>query len=134
VVDCGGEVDTLAFDRERARCVYRCHQPELRAALAQLKSGLRGRDEAAVAEAATRSALLSQRILPKRPLQDMLAVTLEAGALGVNCAHSGTVLGVLHRTSDGLGERLRRTVERHFGDAVTLLGDHHVIAGGCHDY
>ena len=40
VLDCGGEVDTVRFDRERARAVYRRNQPAIRAALHLVELGL----------------------------------------------------------------------------------------------
>jgi len=78
VVDCGGEVDTLSFDRDKARSVYRACR----------------------------------------------------GRIGINCAHSGSVLGVLYRQRDDAGERLQARVLREFGASVSILGDHRIIAGG----
>ncbi|UUZ55883.1 hypothetical protein LP419_10665 [Massilia sp. H-1] len=100
VVDCGGEIDTIAFDRQKARGIYRKNQPYLKEALALLKRGLYEGDPLAVAEAATRSAQLNQQIHIKPQFDEMLRTTRELGALGVNCAHSGTVLGVMYRSSD----------------------------------
>lgn len=130
VVDCGGEVDTVQFDRERARAVYRRNPQAIGAALHLVKLGLRQGDDRAVATAATLSARLSQEILPKPQFDDLLACTRECGALGINCAHSGTVLGVMYRSSDRLGDRLRECVRRHLGDSVSIQGDYRVIAGG----
>lgn len=134
VVDCGGQIDTVAFDRERARSVYRRDQAEIAGALAQLKRGLREGDAHAVAQAATRSARLSQQILYKPQFERLLAVTGQAGALGVNCAHSGTVLGVLHRGSDRLADKLASVVRRTLGSSVEIHGDYQIIGGGCRAY
>jgi L-threonine kinase len=129
VVDCGGEIDTVKFDRERARAVYRRNPQAIGAALHLVKLGLRQGDDRAVATAATLSARLSQEILPKPQFDDLLACTRECGALGVNCAHSGTVLGVMYREADRLGDKLLECVRRHLGDSVSIQGDYRVIAG-----
>ena len=134
VVDCGGELDTVNFDREQAHEVYCREQPKLRYALSTLKAGLRDQDLKAVAHAATLSSKISQSILYKPQFEELLVRGCHAGALGVNCAHSGTVLGVLHRTSDGISESLSNLVERHFGSTLQVLGCHQVISGGCHAY
>lgn len=131
VADCGGEVNTLDFDRESARAVYRAHEGRVVGTLALLKHGLRHDDLEAVAMAATESARLSQMILRKPQFEDLLARTTELGALGVNCAHSGTVLGVLYREGSALGERITSAVEDEFDTDLTVLGDFPVIGGGC---
>jgi L-threonine kinase len=131
VVDCGGEVDTLSFDRDKARAIYRKGRTRIADALALLKRGLHTRRDDEVAQAATASARISQDILFKPQFDALLAVALEAGALGVNCAHSGSVLGVLYRGRDHFRERLQARVQREFGAAVAILGDHRIIAGGC---
>jgi len=131
VVDCGGAVETLEFDRERARSVYRQNEATIARALALLKKGLREADARAIAQAATESARLSQQILFKPQFRDLLRTTREAHALGVNCAHSGTVLGVLYRGADDLKDDLVAVVERTFGNDVEIIGDFGIIGGGC---
>ena len=133
VADCGGEVSTLGFDRERARGVYRANEDRLAGALALLKRGLHRDNPADVADAATESARLSQSILHKPQFDALLARTREAGALGVNCAHSGTVLGVLYRADPALREDLLAAVAGEFGAGLRVLGDFAVIGGGCHE-
>jgi L-threonine kinase len=130
VVDCGGEVDTLSFDRDKARSVYRACRGRIVEAVEGLKRGLHARCDEWVAQAATLSARISQDILPKPQFEALLAVASEAGALGINCAHSGSVLGVLYRQRDDAGERLQARVLREFGASVSILGDHRIIAGG----
>ena len=131
VVDCGGEVDTMAFDRDRARAVYRANRPTILAALNLLKRGLRGNDPLMVAEAATQSAVLSQQILPKPQLDRLLPLVRTVGALGVNCAHSGTVLGVIYRESEALGAALSEAIDKAFGRDLDLIGDFAIVGGGC---
>ncbi|MFP5407642.1 MAG: GHMP kinase, partial [Gammaproteobacteria bacterium] len=115
VVDCGGEIDTIGFDRKKARALYRKNQPYLKRALHTLKRGLHEGDPFAVAEGATASARLNQQIHFKPQFDELLARMRELGALGVNCAHSGTVLGVMYRSSTRLRGRLAEEVDRRFG-------------------
>ncbi|WP_066335169.1 GHMP family kinase ATP-binding protein [Azohydromonas lata] len=131
IVDCGGEIDTLCFDRQRARAVYRNHEDCITEALSLLKQGLRANDPAVIAVAATMSATLSQQIHRKPQFEDLLACTTEKGALGVNCAHSGSVLGILYREDSRLTHELLDTVRREFGDSLSIVGDYRIIGGGC---
>lgn len=133
IVDCGGEIDTIGFDRKRARALYRQHQPYLKEALATLKRGLRENDLQAVARAATASAALNQQIHYKPQFDELLARARELGALGVNCAHSGTVLGVMYASCERLHERLVDEVQRRFGRGTPIVGNYNIVAGGCRD-
>lgn len=95
VVDEGGTVDTLAFNRLDRRHLLRALAPQHREALDVLRRGLCDGDPAAIGHAATLSALAHQRILPKALLPEMLVLCREIGALGVCVAHSGTLLGLM---------------------------------------
>ena len=95
MVDEGGAVDTLAFNRPDRRPVLRALAAQHREALDVLRNGLRAGDLAAVGHAATLSAMAHQRILPKALLPEMLALRREVGALGICVAHSGTLLGLM---------------------------------------
>lgn len=130
VVDCGGEVDTLQFDRERARAVYAEHGERLRAALGLLKRGLASGCNRSVGAAATESAALSQTILPKRGFPELRALVDRWGLVGINCAHSGTVLGLLYEERPGRDEQLRASLAREFGAALQVIGDFRIVAGG----
>ena len=72
--------------------------------------------------------------MPSSPTVPPLADERTDGAalhLGVNCAHSGAVLGVLHWRDARTAERLQDDIARRFGDAARTLGVHRVIGGGC---
>lgn len=131
VLDCGGEVDTVGFDRERSRAIYREHRDDVVWMLDTVRDGLRDHDLRRVAQAATTSARISQQILPKPPFEAVLERAIHEGALGVNCAHSGTVLGVMYEDSNPhLGERLRAAMIQELGEQYPVLGDFAVISGG----
>lgn len=130
VLDCGGSVDTVGFDRKRAHHVYARHEKEMREALYLARCGLAAGDAVLLAQAATMSARLSQQILHKAPFDEVVRIAETTGALGVNCAHSGSVLGILYRPDRARGAVLRETVTRELADAVTIVGDHAFISGG----
>lgn len=133
VVDCGGQVETLRFDRARARAIYSEHRGEVMGLLGELRRGLLFADAAAIGDAASRSARLSQRILPKPALDLLHRVVTEAGAVGINCAHSGTVLGAMYVRRPGRADDIVRAIQQAFGRDLPVLGDHAIIGGGWHD-
>lgn len=53
-----------------------------------------------IGQLANKSALLNNERLPKPYLDDIISLTQELGLLGVNVAHSGTVIGILFRAED----------------------------------
>jgi L-threonine kinase len=122
VLDFGGSVDTLEFNRrfDLAELNER-KEPAVRRALELVKEGLRRRDPVRLGEGATLSALANQSILPKPDLESIIDYAMARGAYGVNVAHSGTVAGVLLPPSLEAGESLVRgfrarfpQIERHY--------------------
>lgn len=93
-VDEGGQIDTVAFNRIPKRFSTR-DKREYAVLLEEIVTAVRRCDVAAVGRIATRSAVLNQRLRPKRLLDDVLAICRRAGGLGVVNTHSGTLLGVL---------------------------------------
>jgi L-threonine kinase len=92
VIDSGTCLDTLALRR-------RPYNPEERAALSEaydlVLDGLAAGDLAAVGAAATASARINQRRVPKPDLEALLEVAEAYGGAGVATAHSGTILTLL---------------------------------------
>lgn len=123
VIDPGGEVDTLAFNRLDHRGVLERLAASHREAFRLLFEGLKTGDGHAVGEAATLSARVHQAILPNPLLEPVLELAREVEALGVCRAHSGTLLGLLFDPArsdvpaalDFLVDRLPRevTLARH---------------------
>jgi L-threonine kinase len=95
VIDPGGEVDTLAFNRIDHQATLHRLAPEHRQAFGLLRQGLKEGDWAAVGEAATLSSRVHQAILFNPLLDQALALARQVGALGVCRAHSGSLLGLL---------------------------------------
>ena len=95
VLDPGGEVDTLAYNREVSPESLRRFAAEHREAFALLEAGLTEHDWELVGKAATLSARTHQAILFNPLLEATLDVCQVLGGLGVCRAHSGTILGLL---------------------------------------
>ncbi|MEV8552860.1 hypothetical protein AB0L04_23985 [Streptomyces glaucescens] len=87
---------------------YRRHGEEYERCLTDLLKGFASGDPAAVARAATASAALSQRVLPKASFDSMLAHRERFGAEGVFVAHTGCLIGYLfpHRPDADLKSEL----------------------------
>ncbi len=89
------EIDTQAFNAVDRRAELRSHAARFREALDLITAGLADGDARLIGEGATLSSLANQAVLPKPQLASVLDLAQAAGALGVNVAHSGTVLGLL---------------------------------------
>jgi len=105
IIDPGGCVDTVAFNR-RNDLVYLNRQKEKKAeeALLLVREGVRQGDPEKIGRGATISARANQRILPKKELGEVIRLSREIKAVGVNVAHSGTVLGILLPPGAGRAE------------------------------
>lgn len=95
IIDTGGMVETHSFDRDRARAIAAEHADKLRRAVSEISMGFALGDSRRIARGATLSAEVNQAVLPKPYFEEVLRLAREVGGLGVNCAHTGTVLGVL---------------------------------------
>jgi L-threonine kinase len=129
VVDTSGEVDTLAFDRERERANAEANAAKIAEAVQLVRRGFKlGRPEL-IGAGATISARCHQATHFKEPLEALVALATEAGACGVNCAHSGTVLGVMFDPDACPAERVVRRVEAAVG-AKAIIGVYRLVGGG----
>ena len=96
ILDAGGEVDTIDFNhRSDLAELNRRKEPEVLAALQMVEQGIKTKDCALIGAGATLSARANQSILFKPSLERIITLSREFGAVGVNVAHSGTVLGVM---------------------------------------
>ncbi len=130
VLDFGGEVDTISFNQCDRSDLLQELEPEACQALELVRRGLAEGDVKLIGRGATRSALANQRVLFKPDLEAVMALAEEIGALGVNVAHSGTVIGVLlePRRDDATGVATwmrQRLPQLHAATHCRLIG------GGC---
>jgi len=87
--------------------------------LGLLRHAVERQDPALLGRVATASTLINQRHRPKRSMPRLLEAAAEAGALGVQVAHSGTVAGFLFEPGEGASPRVERARE-----ALGRLGMH----------
>jgi L-threonine kinase len=121
VVDPGGEVDTLAFNRQDHREVLARLAPQHREAFTLLFEGLQRGDWRAIGEAATLSARAHQAILLDPLLEMVLTLARSVGGLGVCRAHSGTVLGLLLDPEHADVSAVADFVARQLPDGVAVV-------------
>jgi len=88
----GGTIDTLGLPPAR----YGTWEVEcFRALRGLLRRSVRHRDPVGIGRVATASAMINQRFLPVPGFDRLRAIARRCGALGVQVAHSGTVVGLL---------------------------------------
>lgn len=104
-VDEGGQLDTVAFNMA-PKPYSDDDRREYARLLETIALAVDAGDLASLGAVATRSAVLNQRVVPKQNLDAMIRISQESGALGVVCAHSGTMTGVL--LADGVPGHERR--------------------------
>lgn len=123
------EVDTEAFNAVDRRAKHGSHASQFREALDLITAGLADGDARLIGEGATLSSLANQDLLPKPQLASALDLGRAAGAVGVNVAHSGTVLGLLFAAdADRIGWAERRAWSRLPG--LVAVHNRRVVGGG----
>ena len=133
VLDFGGNVDTLTFNRVDREETLQLLQSMFEEALALVTSGIeKGRVED-VAAGATISALANQRMLYKPLLDAVLNLADELGALGVNVAHSGTVIGMLFEDDEEATSGAAPKVRECLG-GIRRVYDRRIVNGGVHSW
>ncbi|WP_408955879.1 kinase [Natroniella sp. ANB-PHB2] len=97
IFDCGGEIDTVRFNqRDDLVELKRANSDQVARAYQLVKEGVQKNDWGLIGQGATISSLANQDILVKPKLEQLIdLVEREEGMLGVNIAHSGTLVGVL---------------------------------------
>lgn len=121
IYDCGGEVDTCAFNSRRDLIsLQQENEPATARALALFQEGLRTKSPALIGQAATISAIANQKILFKKELIPFMEAGMAAGGLGVIAAHSGTVLGLII-PAGAEDASVRQGIEAALGDGLVYL-------------
>lgn len=95
VLDFGGIIDTVAFNLTDRTAELQRLESRWRKAAALVENGIKSGSAEMVGEGATISSLAHQAILPKPQLDAVMQFGRELRSVGVNVAHSGSVLGLL---------------------------------------
>ena len=128
-LDFGGTVSTVQFNRVDRRSIWQSLRKETDEALRLVRAGIKAGDPAMVGRGASISAQASLKVLPKPRLSDAMAFAEEVGAVGINAAHSGTIIGILLDARPRRGKSTFRQAQRAFPDAEDV---HHfrLLGGG----
>ena len=129
MLDFGGTVDTLAYNRRYRADLLRKMVAEHQEALAAVREGLRRGNLADIGYGATLSARVHQRILYKPQLEAVIGLAREVGALGVNVAHSGTVIGLLLDPGQADGPAMAAYLAAHL-PGLESISLNHMVGGG----
>jgi uncharacterized protein involved in propanediol utilization len=121
LMDLGGPLPTvrvLGFNTDGGRGVETLALPPMpysaweveafRPMLGLLRRAVEQQDPALMGRVATASTVITQRHRPKRGMPQLLRLAREAGALGVQVAHSGTVAGFLFEPGRGAADRVEQ--------------------------
>lgn len=133
IFDVGGEVDTIAYYKNKRGGGNQdeAYQHLLDTVDRAFKTeGYR--QEILLGQAATASARMNQEHLLKEGLDDFITLAQEKGALGVNVAHSGTVVGVLWASDMPAADVAQRTQQMAevFRGRYTYMQTVRLISGG----
>lgn len=96
-------LDTIGFNKQKGQ-LKETDQLFVKEALEMAIEGFTSGNLRLIGNAATLSSILNQKLLYKPEFDDVMAICKSKGGLGVNIAHSGTVLGML--VEKGFGQRL----------------------------
>ena len=113
VLEFTGSVHTQAFNAVERAAAIEPQAARFGDAVDLIRAGVQGGDPQLIGRGATLSTVAHQTVLPKPQLPGVLTLCREAGASGVNAAHSGTVLGLLFPDdAERIAWAKRRTWER----------------------
>jgi L-threonine kinase len=129
VLEFAGEVDTQAFNAQTRIAGARADEVQFREALDLISAGLAGGDPESIGRGATLSSLANQAVLPKSQLPAALELGRAAGAVGVNVAHSGTVIGLLFDADADRNDWAARAARQRL-PGIVATHDCRIIGGG----
>lgn len=129
VIDPGGRVSTLAFNRRDHHQALRKCRPHHEDAFEMLKSGIENQDWEMIGSAASLSAVLHEEILPNPILKKSISLAGHVHAYGVCRAHSGTLVGVLLNPHIIETNRAEAFFRKFLPAGVTIYS-HQLINGG----
>ncbi len=128
-LDFGGTVDTLKFNQADRRQAWESVALEAKEALGLVRSGILNSDPALVGRGASISARSGQQVLGKPELPRVMDFAADVGAVGVNVAHSGTMIGVLLDARQRRGLSVYKQAQKAFPQAESVQ-HFRLMAGG----
>ena len=129
VIDTGGAVDTLEFNRTDRTALWQEVASRTDEALKLVREGIRRSDPALVGRGATISARAGHLPETSEWVERAAEFVDEPGVVGINVAHSGTVVGILLDARQRRSKPVYRRALEAFADAESV-GHFRVIGGG----
>ncbi|MBF8299379.1 MAG: kinase [Dehalococcoidia bacterium] len=114
VLDFGGTVDTVVFNSRDLTEALRARSMQWRECLELIRGGIVSADISQIGLGATLDSITYSEVVPRPQLDSLLALAKELGAVGVNTAHSGTVMGLLLPPDEELLVRAEREARWRF--------------------
>ncbi len=128
VLDFGGTVDTFAFNQDDHAATLSHLDGRWREALRLVTEGVRTGDARLLGQGATLGVEAHQDAVPRPHVVDVLSFARSVGALGVNAAYSGTVVGVLFE--DRLAQVNRAAARAEGLPGLHRVSAHRLVGGG----
>jgi L-threonine kinase len=127
IVDLGGTVDTVSFNQNsELEILNKAKEHQVAEALTKIEGALSAGELGTLGQAVTAGAFAHQQILYKPELQTLADICRHCGGLGINIAHSGTVVGLLFEKDRNAGEVQARLAQAGFNSSFTAR----IIDGG----
>lgn len=131
IFDTGSGVDTLSFNkRPELQVLNKQNSPQIQRAYELVKLGFQTNDPKLIGQGATLSAFTNQNILPKPHLEQIRDIALANGALGINVAHSGTVVGLLFEQLPADRMKACQSAILELDNNISFLGVADLVNGG----
>ncbi len=131
IIDTGICIDTLQFNTNDVLRLYSPYQKRIEKAVELVKKGIMNGDISLIGEGATISALCHQEVLFKPELKKIIDIGTRFGAVGVNIAHSGGVIGILLDPKLPDLELLKRRVQEAFKKEFIFYETEIISGGAC---
>lgn len=127
IFDTGGTINTVDFHAEHS--IHEDSPAELLAAIDELEKDF---TPERIANVATMSALCNQKLVHKKQLEEIIEYATGLGALGVNVAHSGTVIGIMFAPNESMKKvmALVKLIKMKFPH-LEYFSTERMTSGGC---
>lgn len=120
MLDLGGKINTLQFNnRTDLEKLNRVNEPVTKQALNLVKNGIKQNDLQLIGKGSTLSSKVNQKILNKQYFDKLLQFTKCQGILGLNVAHSGSLIGILYNLEQVEAEEIEFKVKQKIANLTT---------------
>ena len=128
VLEMEDTVDTERLRQEGA--FHKSNKPKTSKALEILREASHEKDLKKLGQAMEISALENQPVLYKPHLEELMTLARKHGLIGVNAAHSGTVLGVVYEEGKNIDAFVVSAIEKGYLEPYKKRYIHKIIKGG----